>query len=76
MKTAASASKAPAAEYLSVRDLSRRWGGSPSPKTLYNWRSMTPPRGPVGTRFGREIKYKLADVVAYEARRTANGAEV
>jgi hypothetical protein len=49
---------------LTPEELSARWKGKPKPKTLANWRIEG--RGPRATRLGRTVRYRLADVEAYE----------
>lgn len=56
------------AVYLSPQELSERWGGKISTKTLANWRSDSDARGPRYKRFGNRILYSLDDVVAWEDR--------
>lgn len=37
-----------------------------SVKTLANWASQTPPKGPRFIKVGRQCRYELADVVAWQ----------
>ncbi|MET7772389.1 helix-turn-helix domain-containing protein [Nocardia sp. NPDC005366] len=37
-----------------------------APKTLANWASENPPRGPRFRKVGRQVRYDLADVVAWQ----------
>ncbi|WP_306365410.1 AlpA family transcriptional regulator [Nocardia sp. CC227C] len=41
-----------------------------SPKTLANWAAQHPPKGPRFTRFGNRVRYRLDDVIAWEAEQT------
>jgi len=51
-------------KYLTTRQLSDRWGGSPTPQTLKNWRNTG--RGIPFIKLGRLVKYRLSDVLKYE----------
>ena len=42
-----------------------------SPKTLRNWRSMTPQRGPKPTRIGRTVFYSTAEIQRWLDEHTA-----
>lgn len=50
---------------LTQRDLARRW--RVSPRTIERWRVLG--RGPRFCRIGRQIRYRLCDVCAYETER-------
>jgi hypothetical protein len=54
------------AVYLSPQELSDRWGGKISTKTLANWRSDPRGRGPRYKRFGNRILYLLDVIEAWE----------
>lgn len=56
---------------LSQADLVARWGGRISVRTLANWRSQS--NGPRYVKLGGRIAYRLADVAAWEERRTVGG---
>jgi hypothetical protein len=53
--------------YLSPQELSARWEGRITVKTLANWRSDSAGRGPRFKRFGNRILYLVADVETFEA---------
>ena len=53
-------------QWLTTKELSSRWDGKPSVRTLEGWRSKGLP--PKFTRFGRIVKYFLGDIIAYEKR--------
>lgn len=54
-----------AAEYLTPAQLSARWGGAVKVLTLANWRSKG--RGPAFVKFGSRVRYRLDQVVKWEA---------
>ncbi|MGA3887658.1 helix-turn-helix domain-containing protein [Ralstonia nicotianae] len=54
--------------YLTPQEVSQRYGGRISPRTLANWRSAG--TGPRFLRLGGRILYALNDLAAWEARRT------
>lgn len=56
------------ASFLSPQQLSQRWGGAVSTATLANWRAKG--RGPAWVKVGTRIRYRLADVEAYEREQT------
>ncbi|SEF34481.1 DNA binding domain-containing protein, excisionase family [Amycolatopsis pretoriensis] len=60
------------AKHLSIRDLSDRLG-VPVP-TLYRWNSHQ--TGPKYFRAGRHVRYRLADVEAWERAHEAGGERV
>ncbi len=49
--------------WLSPKQLSERWGGSPNTGTLANWRNQN--KGPKYYRLGT-IRYDIKEVVKYE----------
>lgn len=55
----------PNTTYLTAAQLVARWNNAVTTGTLSNWRSKG--EGPVFTKFGRTVRYSLADVLAYEA---------
>ncbi len=55
--------------YLTPDELSGRWKGRISVRTLSNWRSAG--TGPKYTKTGGRILYPLREVQAWETRRTA-----
>lgn len=61
------------AAYLTVEQLSSRLGGTPSVGTLNNWRSMVnrglANPGPAFVKFGKAVKYPLAEIERWEAAR-------
>lgn len=58
--------------YLSPRELSERWSGKISTKTLANWRASPDGPGPRYKRFGGRILYSVDDVVVWEEQQTHN----
>lgn len=52
--------------WLSPEELSARWRGKPKPSTLRNWRYRG--IGPKAQRIGKNVRYLLADVEAWEMR--------
>lgn len=54
--------------YLTPNELSDRWKGRISVRTLSNWRSAG--TGPRFTKTGGRILYPLHEVTAWETRRT------
>lgn len=62
-------------KYLTPAQLSARYNGQISTRTLSNWRSGAG-NGPKFTRIGGRIMYPLDEVESWEARRTVqNTAE-
>ena len=57
----------PDAQHLSPDQLAERYG-LPTP-TIYQWRSRR--TGPPGFKVGRHVRYRLADVIAWEERQIA-----
>lgn len=59
--------------YLTPSDLSARYSGAISVKTLANWRSLG--RGPPFIKLGWRVAYALSDVLQWEAslRREGSG---
>jgi len=51
-------------QYLTTRELAARW--SLKPATLLAWRSKG--KGPVAVKLGGVVRYRMADVVDFEAR--------
>lgn len=56
-------------EYLTPEELSARFRGRIAVRTLSNWRCLG--TGPKFVKLGGRILYPLAEVEAWEARRTA-----
>lgn len=54
---------------LTVKDLVKRWGIDR--ETIYSWNRRG--TGPTFVRVGTRIRYRLSDVLAYEAARTQGG---
>jgi predicted DNA-binding transcriptional regulator AlpA len=61
------------AKHLTIQDLSDRLGGVPV-STLYRWNSHR--TGPKYIRVGRHVRYRLADVEAWERAREAGGEHI
>lgn len=59
-----------AEKFLSVKQVSERWGGQVKVRTLNNWRQTG--GGPPYVKVGGSILYKLSDIVAWEASRTVS----
>lgn len=57
-------------DFLTVKELSDRYGGRISVRTLNNWR--TTGNGPPFTKIGGAVLYKRADVERWEHARTVN----
>lgn len=55
-------------DYLTPEELVARFRGKITKRTLANWRSQG--EGPDYTKIGGRVLYSVADVVAYEKRRT------
>lgn len=63
---------------LSVDDLAARYGVSKSTVYQWNWarhRGRRPSAGPPLIRIGRHVRYRLSDVLAWEAARTQHPTE-
>lgn len=60
--------------FLTPEQVVARWGGAVTVQTLANWRAAA--RGPAFVRVGSRVRYKLADVEAYEAAQRQNPGEV
>nr|CUV26855.1 conserved protein of unknown function [Ralstonia solanacearum] len=58
-------------KYLTPQQVSDRYAGRISPRTLANWRSAG--TGPRFLRLGGRILYALNDLAAWEARHTVSG---
>lgn len=54
---------------LTVKDLVKRW--DVDRETIYSWNRRG--TGPVFIRVGTRIRYRLSDVLAYEAARASGG---
>lgn len=57
-------------QYLTPEALHDRWKKRVAVRTLSNWRSLG--TGPKFTKVGGRILYPLAEVLAWEARRTTD----
>lgn len=57
-----------ARKYLTPAEVSQRYGGRISVRTLANWRFLG--NGPKFTRVGGRILYDLAELIQWEDRRT------
>lgn len=59
------------AEFLTTRELSARWDGRITVRTLENWRSTS--NGPPFIKLGGAVLYRVADIERWESSRTVNG---
>lgn len=55
-------------QYLTAQELSNRWNGLISPRTLANWRTCG--HGPKYVKIGGRILYRTADIEEWERLRT------
>jgi len=55
-------------KFLTPKELSDRWGGRITTRTLANWRSTQ--SGPLFVKIGGGILYRITDVEEYEKRNT------
>jgi len=62
----------PEATYLTPAQLVARWNNAVTTGTLSNWRSQG--RGPKFVKFGRNVRYPLDGVIAYEKQHASNAA--
>lgn len=53
-------------KFLSAQELSARWGGAVKVGTLSNWRGKK--KGPPFVKLGANVRYRLVDVVEWEAK--------
>jgi hypothetical protein len=53
-------------DLLTPDELVERWKGAVSVRTLDQWRYLG--KGPSSIKIGNKVRYKLADVVAWENR--------
>ena len=53
------------AEFLTTKELSARWGGRITVRTLENWRSTS--NGPPFIKLGCAALYRVADIDRWEA---------
>lgn len=60
--------------YLTPAEVSQRYGGKISTRTLSNWRSSGNGSGPLFTKVGGRVFYPLSKLVAWEAKRTVSCA--
>lgn len=60
-----------APKFFTPSELSRRYDGKISTRTLANWRNRK--EGPKYTKLGGKVLYRLSDVEAWEQKRTVNG---
>lgn len=58
------------AEFLTADQLVARWNAQVASATLATWRSRG--NGPKFVKIGGRVLYRLADVIAWEARNTRN----
>lgn len=68
--------KAPEPVSLTTKQLSDRWGGSPSVRTLDGWAlcGLGPKWFKLGGHTSRRL-YAMVDVVAYEAKKKAEAGQ-
>jgi predicted DNA-binding transcriptional regulator AlpA len=59
------------AEFLTTKELSARWGGRITVRTLENWRSTS--NGPPFIKLGGAVLYRVSDIDRWESSRTVNG---
>ena len=59
------------AEFLTTKELSARWGGCITVRTLENWRSTS--NGPPFIKLGGAVLYRVSDIERRESSRTVNG---
>ena len=59
-------------EYSTDIELAKRWGLSDG--TLRNWRTRG--RGPIWSKFGRCVRYKIADALIYESISTSHNGGI
>ncbi|WP_443698627.1 helix-turn-helix domain-containing protein [Pseudomonas sp.] len=57
-------------KFMSPQELSDRWGGRISVRTLANWRTQG--SGPAFTKIGGAVLYSRDKLVEYENRNTVN----
>jgi hypothetical protein len=57
-------------KFLSPQELSDRWGGRISVRTLANWRTQG--SGPAFTKIGGAVLYPYEKLAAWEERSTVN----
>ena len=55
-------------QFLTADEVSARYDGKISTRTLANWRNLG--NGPPFSKIGGKILYRLADLVAWEEKRT------
>ncbi|OCC05161.1 hypothetical protein BA190_09610 [Labrys sp. WJW] len=60
-----------AAQFLTPVQLSERWGGAVSVRTLERWRSEN--KGPAFVKLNGTVIYRIAVIEAYEAANTGGG---
>jgi len=53
-------------KYLTTEQLSERWGGTPAPGTLKNWRLQG--KGVRFIKMGNMVKYPLSAILRFEKR--------
>lgn len=58
--------------FLTPDELSARWKGKPKPTTLANWRWQG--IGPKAERIGKQVRYLLSEVEAWETKNAAEHA--
>ena len=59
------------AEFLNTKELSARWGGRITVRTLENWRSTS--NGPPFIKLGGAVLYRVTAIETWENSRTVNG---
>lgn len=58
----------PSSQFLTAQDVSNRYGGQISVRTLNNWRNIG--SGPPFTKIGGKVFYSLEKLVDWEKRNT------
>ena len=63
-------SPSPPKQFLTPEEVSARYGGKISVRTLANWRNLG--TGPKYTKLGGRVMYRIADLEAWETANTVN----
>jgi hypothetical protein len=58
----------PSSQFLTAQDVSTRYGGKISVRTLNNWRNIG--NGPPFTKVGGKVLYSLEKLIEWEKRNT------
>lgn len=62
---------ATASQFLTTEEVSQRYGGKISVRTLQNWRNLQ--QGPKFMKAGGKVLYRISDIDEWEKKRTVNG---